>query len=74
MDTYLDTTGYEGWQAVDSTPQEASENIMRCGPCPLGAIKEGDIYLPYDCGFMFAEVCYFILISFKSVLIHCALQ
>jgi len=48
--------GYDGWQAIDSTPQEASENIMRCGPCPLKAIKEGDVYLPYDAGFLFAEV------------------
>ena len=48
--------GYNGWQAVDATPQEASESIMRCGPCPLKAIKEGDVYLPYDTGFMFSEV------------------
>ena len=48
--------GYDGWQAVDATPQEASESIMRCGPCPVKAIKQGDVYLPYDCGFLFAEV------------------
>lgn len=48
--------GYGGWQAVDATPQEASEAVMRCGPCPLKAIKEGDVYLPYDTGFMFSEV------------------
>ena len=48
--------GYDGWQAVDATPQEASESVMRCGPCPVKAIKEGDLYLPYDVGFLFSEV------------------
>lgn len=48
--------GYDGWQAVDGTPQEASETIFRCGPCPVVAIRQGDVYLPYDTGFMFAEV------------------
>ncbi|KAK3085280.1 hypothetical protein FSP39_000994 [Pinctada imbricata] len=48
--------GNDGWQLVDATPQEASEKIMRCGPAPLAAIKEGRVYLNYDVGFAFAEV------------------
>ncbi|CAH1780198.1 unnamed protein product [Owenia fusiformis] len=48
--------GYEGWQAHDATPQEVSEGVMRCGPAPLKAIKEGQVYLQYDAPFIFAEV------------------
>ena len=48
--------GYDGWQAHDSTPQEASEGVMKCGPAPVKAIKEGSVYLPYDARFIFAEV------------------
>uniref|UniRef100_A0A8D2IH06 Transglutaminase 4 n=1 Tax=Varanus komodoensis TaxID=61221 RepID=A0A8D2IH06_VARKO len=48
--------GFDGWQAIDSTPQEASQGIYQCGPCPLKAIKNGDVYLPYDGKFLFAEV------------------
>jgi len=48
--------GYDGWQAHDSTPQEASEGVMRCGPAPVKAIKDGSVYLPYDAPFVFAEV------------------
>ncbi|XP_048752164.2 protein-glutamine gamma-glutamyltransferase K-like isoform X2 [Ostrea edulis] len=48
--------GYDGWQAHDATPQEASEGIMRCGPAPLKAIKEGHVYLNYDIPFIFGEV------------------
>ena len=29
---------------------------MRCGPAPVKAIKEGNVYLPYDAPFIFAEV------------------
>lgn len=29
---------------------------MRCGPCPVKAIKEGDVYLNYDAPFIFSEV------------------
>ncbi len=29
---------------------------MRCGPAPVKAIKNGDVYLPYDAPFIFAEV------------------
>ncbi|XP_071970405.1 protein-glutamine gamma-glutamyltransferase 5-like [Engystomops pustulosus] len=48
--------GYNGWQALDSTPQEASNGIFCCGPAPVKAIKEGDIHMKYDCPFIFAEV------------------
>ena len=48
--------GYDGWQAHDATPQEASEGVMKCGPAPVKAIKAGLVYLPYDAKFIFAEV------------------
>ncbi|NXY22915.1 TGM4 glutamyltransferase, partial [Atrichornis clamosus] len=48
--------GFDGWQAIDSTPQEQSQGIFRCGPCPLKAVREGDVYLPYDGKFVYAEV------------------
>lgn len=48
--------GYDGWQAHDGTPQELSEGLMRCGPAPLRAIKEGHVYLNYDVGFILSEV------------------
>ncbi|XP_033754204.1 hemocyte protein-glutamine gamma-glutamyltransferase-like isoform X2 [Pecten maximus] len=47
---------YGGWQACDATPQEASGDIYRCGPCPVLAIKRGEVQLPYDGQFIFAEV------------------
>ncbi|KAL8590514.1 hypothetical protein ACOMHN_010950 [Nucella lapillus] len=48
--------GYGGWQACDATPQELSEGTYCCGPCPVRAIKEGEVTLPYDGAFIFAEV------------------
>lgn len=30
--------------------------IMRCGPAPLTAIKEGHVYLNFDIPFVFGEV------------------
>jgi hypothetical protein len=27
-----------------------------CGPCPVYAIKTGQVKIPYDCGFIFSEV------------------
>ncbi|XP_076111909.1 hemocyte protein-glutamine gamma-glutamyltransferase-like [Mytilus galloprovincialis] len=48
--------GYGGWQAIDATPQEASNGIYQCGPAPLAAIKTGEVYLPFDTPFVFAEV------------------
>ncbi|KAB7503271.1 Hemocyte protein-glutamine gamma-glutamyltransferase [Armadillidium nasatum] len=48
--------GYGGWQAIDATPQEESENKMQCGPASLEAVRRGDIGLGFDCPFVFAEV------------------
>ncbi|NXN71064.1 TGM2 glutamyltransferase, partial [Himantopus himantopus] len=49
-------SGYDGWQALDPTPQEKSEGVFCCGPAPVRAIKEGDLQLKYDIPFVFAEV------------------
>ncbi|XP_069490085.1 protein-glutamine gamma-glutamyltransferase K isoform X2 [Ambystoma mexicanum] len=49
-------SGYDGWQALDATPQETSSGIYRCGPCPLPAIKNGLVYVKFDAPFIFAEV------------------
>uniref|UniRef100_A0A8B9ZR12 Protein-glutamine gamma-glutamyltransferase 4 n=1 Tax=Anas zonorhyncha TaxID=75864 RepID=A0A8B9ZR12_9AVES len=49
-------SGFDGWQAIDSTPQEQSQGIFQCGPCPLKAIRDGEVYLPYDSKFVYAEV------------------
>ncbi|CAL8324168.1 unnamed protein product [Gadus morhua 'NCC'] len=48
--------GYGGWQVLDPTPQERSSGMFRCGPCPLKAIKEGDLNVKFDAPFVFAEV------------------
>ncbi|XP_042328168.1 protein-glutamine gamma-glutamyltransferase 4-like [Sceloporus undulatus] len=48
--------GFDGWQAIDATPQEKSQGIFQCGPTPISAIKKGEVYLPYDSKFVFAEV------------------
>ncbi|GLG96849.1 Annulin [Gryllus bimaculatus] len=47
---------YGGWQAIDSTPQELSNNMYRMGPASIAAIKRGEVKRPYDGGFVFAEV------------------
>ncbi|KAM6135066.1 LOW QUALITY PROTEIN: protein-glutamine gamma-glutamyltransferase 4 [Pterocles gutturalis] len=49
-------SGFDGWQAIDSTPQEQSQGLFQCGPCPLKAVREGDVYLPFDSKFVYAEV------------------
>ncbi|NWV67521.1 TGM4 glutamyltransferase, partial [Malurus elegans] len=48
--------GFNGWQAIDSTPQEQSQGRFQCGPCPVKAVREGEVYLPYDSKFVYAEV------------------
>ncbi|XP_078092185.1 protein-glutamine gamma-glutamyltransferase K-like [Mustelus asterias] len=54
--------GNDGWQVLDSTPQEKSEyffflkGIYYCGPAPVKAIKEGSVDMKYDIPFVFAEV------------------
>ena len=52
----LPKNSYDGWQAVDSTPQEKSSGLHQMGPAPLKAIKEGEVYAGFDTGFVFAEV------------------
>ncbi|XP_033754967.1 annulin-like [Pecten maximus] len=47
---------YGGWQACDATPQEKSEGVFCCGPFPLKALKSGELNLPYDGAFIFAEM------------------
>ncbi|XP_029687891.1 protein-glutamine gamma-glutamyltransferase 2 isoform X2 [Takifugu rubripes] len=48
--------GHDGWQVLDPTPQERSEGEFCCGPCPVAAIKEGNLGVKYDAPFVFAEV------------------
>ncbi|XP_060792811.1 protein-glutamine gamma-glutamyltransferase K-like [Neoarius graeffei] len=48
--------GMGGWQAVDATPQETSQGIYCCGPAPVAAIRDGQVYLKHDTPFVFAEV------------------
>lgn len=33
-----------------------SLGLFQCGPCPVKAVREGDVYLPYDSKFVYAEV------------------
>ncbi|XP_076153937.1 protein-glutamine gamma-glutamyltransferase 2-like [Alosa pseudoharengus] len=47
---------YDGWQVLDATPQEKSEGVFCCGPCPVKAVLEGHTDLKYDVPFVFAEV------------------
>ncbi|KAK9396489.1 protein-glutamine gamma-glutamyltransferase 4 [Crotalus adamanteus] len=49
-------SGFDGWQAIDATPQQRSEGIFQCGPSPVKAIRNGEVYLPYDSKFVFAAV------------------
>uniref|UniRef100_A0AAQ4QRZ3 protein-glutamine gamma-glutamyltransferase n=1 Tax=Gasterosteus aculeatus aculeatus TaxID=481459 RepID=A0AAQ4QRZ3_GASAC len=49
-------TGFGGWQVVDSTPQETSDGMYRCGPASVQAIKHGQICFPFDAPFVFAEI------------------
>uniref|UniRef100_A0A3B3C9G0 protein-glutamine gamma-glutamyltransferase n=1 Tax=Oryzias melastigma TaxID=30732 RepID=A0A3B3C9G0_ORYME len=48
--------GNNGWQILDPTPQERSDGVFCCGPCPVTAIKEGNLQVKYDAPFIFAEV------------------
>ena len=49
---------FDGWQAVDATPQEESPQGggYRTGPAPLKAIKDGNSVV-FDTNFVIAEVC-----------------
>ncbi|CBY19552.1 unnamed protein product [Oikopleura dioica] len=48
--------GFDGWQAVDSTPQEESNGVSQCGPAPVKAVREGQAFVNYDTNFLFGEV------------------
>lgn len=47
---------WNGWQVVDATPQEKSDEVYRVGPASVAAVKHGEILKPYDCSFVYAEV------------------
>ncbi|XP_041375414.1 protein-glutamine gamma-glutamyltransferase K-like [Gigantopelta aegis] len=49
-------TGFGGWQAIDATPQETSDGVYCCGPVSVEAIKQGEVNMPFDAPFVFAEV------------------
>lgn len=48
--------GYDGWHCIDATPQEQSLGLYQCGPCPVKAVKKGEIHIGYDTAFVFSEV------------------
>uniref|UniRef100_I3JRU3 protein-glutamine gamma-glutamyltransferase n=1 Tax=Oreochromis niloticus TaxID=8128 RepID=I3JRU3_ORENI len=48
--------GCNGWQVVDPTPQEKSEGIFCCGPCPVAAIQHHWLDARYDIPFVCASV------------------
>lgn len=53
----LSYTGvYDGWQVIDSTPQEPSDGLYRLGPTSVNAIRNGEVLKQYDGTFVFAEV------------------
>ena len=47
---------FDGWQVIDATPQELSDEKYRLGPCSVAAAKQGEVLKPYDSGFVFSEV------------------
>ena len=47
---------YAGWAACDATPQEESCDLSQCGPAPVKAIKNGEVFIGFDAGFIFSEV------------------
>ena len=47
---------YNGWQALDATPQQDSTGRMQCGPAPLAAIRTASCNVGFDVGFVYSEV------------------
>ncbi|CAL4121087.1 unnamed protein product, partial [Meganyctiphanes norvegica] len=48
--------GFDGWQAVDSTPQEECDKKEQCGPVSLEALRKGEIGYNYDGSFMYSQI------------------
>lgn len=47
---------YSGWQVIDATPQEQSDEMYRCGPSSVAAVKKGEVLKQFDGAFVYAEV------------------
>ncbi|XP_041654555.1 protein-glutamine gamma-glutamyltransferase 2-like [Cheilinus undulatus] len=47
---------FDGWQVVDPTPQEKSAGIFCCGPCPVAAVQQRFLKIPFDTPFLHASV------------------
>uniref|UniRef100_A0A3Q1HB60 Transglutaminase-like domain-containing protein n=1 Tax=Anabas testudineus TaxID=64144 RepID=A0A3Q1HB60_ANATE len=47
---------FDGWQVVDPTPQERSNGMFVCGPCPVAAIQQKRFDVQYDAAFIYASV------------------
>jgi transglutaminase 1 len=48
---------YKGWQVMDATPQERSEDgRFHVGPSPVHAVKNGEVETPFDTPFIYSEV------------------
>ncbi|KAH7641779.1 hypothetical protein DERF_008815 [Dermatophagoides farinae] len=50
------SSAYDGWNLIDATPQEPSDNLYRVGPTSVEAIKYGEVAKAYDGFFVYAEV------------------
>ncbi|XP_029468575.1 protein-glutamine gamma-glutamyltransferase 5-like [Rhinatrema bivittatum] len=50
------SSGYDGWQVVDATPQEQSNGVYCCGPTSVKAVKRALFSAKFDCTFVYAEV------------------
>lgn len=67
---------FDGWQAVDGTPQELSDGVFKSGPTSLAAIRQVLLNKIYDTRFVYSEVAseYHYYQYFKSnnscVLVH----
>ena len=48
--------GFGGWQVIDATPQEESDNVYQVGPTSVEAVRLGEVGLGYDTAFVFTEV------------------
>ena len=58
--------GYGGWQAIDATPQERSDDMFQVGPTSVEAVRRGDVGLGYDTAFVFTEVNADVLVFVKD--------